>query len=60
MRRSTLVSGVQSPNYSGEKNVFETGRFGWQGPVAPPRGHKLEEVLSRMRGVRDDLFCSFD
>ena len=55
-----LLQSVQDPYDSGEEAVFETGCFGGQGSTVPPEGHQLEQVVSRVRGVRDYFICLFD
>lgn len=48
---SGLERRVQSSYCSRKKNSL----IDVQGPIVPPGGHQLEEVVDRVRGVRDDL-----
>ncbi len=39
-----------------EESVFEMEYFGRQGSIVPPRGHQLEQVVSRVRKLRGFYF----
>ena len=59
-RLQGLLQSVQGPYGGGEEAVFETGCFSGQGSIATPVGHQLEQVVSRVRRVRDYFICLFD